>query len=976
MTIADDKRWVIHRPQSDLQCFLARELNISPTIAGLLVNRGITNAEEARWFFSCKLEETNNPWLLKGIKKAVHRLHTAKEQKEKVTVFGDYDADGITGTVLLMEALSEIGIEASYYIPNRLEDGYDLSYKAIKKIAEEKSTLLLTVDCGVSALDEVKYAQSNYMDVIITDHHQPLESLPEAFSVINPKLECSLSSSYHLAGVGVAFKLAQALWDYSGFCPYMVYERFLDIVTLGTVGDIVPLLGENRIFVKHGLKHIAETKREGLKNLIEVAGLSSKEMSTLGIAYGLAPRLNAAGRIGSASSGVELLTTSSSQKGYELAGFLNKENQKRQLLEENIFKEAQEQIERLDLNKEKIIVVYSDIWHYGIIGIVASKLTEKYNRPVVIITFDTGNNNEGRGSARSISEFNIYEALKHVSGYLLQYGGHERAAGLRILKENIEGFKKDLNKFAEMQMSEEMLVPTMNVEGEVFFAELNEAFLNQLEEMAPFGEGNPKPLLAYRGAKIDKFRAVGKNNDHLKACIIAEGIIRNGIGFELYSKLPDIYNREIDLVFYLEENIWQEEKQIQLNIKDLKASTPKNILLKSNNFVSQKNHFDNIFEGNNYFISGISSSVWQNIVNFLIEKHCQNKRILVVGATPAISGSFFSGFSNAFLEAGLSCWLLRPSCSEEKMLQIEEEFQERNGIVCTDITAYKEIKNRFSFNDLIIFLGFLESEEVEEVCKFQGNCSYHEKPVIINSFRNFEEIVRKYGFWELNSGEIETPTYKIYEESLEKVLSNNNKTVIYCATEKEVLEVYKLIRNNSDEKAVFCHPRISTSKKELAIEMFRQGLVKFFITTSMVSLEILEKYDQVFFNTLPFDKRQYLFLFGGINNKLNIMMAKDAVSNTKNVAKAVFPTQEVLFQIYTYLNTYNIFKIKDCVNLLKSNGFARANEETIRVAIAIFKELGLFKAPNKDFVLDYSWRYKIIQKQQKELHSFLDLLSK
>lgn len=976
MTGADEKRWIINKGQPDLQCSFARELNISPTIAGLLINRGITTTDAARWFFNCKLEETDNPWLLKGIKKAVGRLNTAKDQKEKVTIFGDYDADGITGTVLLMEALSEIGIDVSYYIPNRLEDGYDLSYEAVAKIANDKSSLLLTVDCGISALDEVKYAQSIPLDVIITDHHQPSEKLPKAFSIINPKLEDRDSPSYHLAGVGVAFKLAQALWDYFGFCPYTAYEKFLDIIALGTVGDIVPLLGENRIFVKHGLKRITETKREGLKSLLEIAGLNNKKMTTLEIAYGIAPRLNAAGRIGSASTAVELLMTSSSQKGYELAGFLNKENQKRQLLEENIFKEAQKQIEDLDLAKEKIIVVHSEFWHYGIIGIVASKLMEKYNRPVIIITFDTGNK-EGRGSARSIPEFNIYEALKYASRYLLQFGGHERAAGLRILKENIENFKEYINKFAEMKMSEEMLIPAINIEGEVFFAELDESFLHQLEKMAPFGEGNPKPLLAYRGAKIERYRAVGKNNNHLKATITAEGKNINGIGFELYSKLQNIYNNiEIDLAFHLEENIWQNEKHLQLNIKDLKTSTSSGVLFKNNTFFLKESFSKDLFDGNNYFINGISSSVWKKIVTSFIDNKCGNKKMLVVGASPAISGSFFSSFRSVFQEAGLLNCFLRPSCSEEGLLQIEEEFRSRNGIVCTDITAYKEVKNKFNFQDLIIFLGFLESEEIIEACTLKESSNCFRKPVIINSFRNHEQLAKEYGFLQLNTKNIEEPTYRIFEESLENVLTNNMRTVIYCSTEKEVMETYKFIWNNSKEKVVFYHPRISTSKKALALEMFKHGLVKFLVTTFTVSLEILGKPDQVFFNTLPFDKRQYLFLFGGISNKPNIFMAKDAVSNTKNVTKAAFPTQEVLFQIYSYFNEYNISKIKDCIDLLRSNGFSRANEETIRAAVAIFKELDLFKQPQKDFVLDYSWRYKIIQKQQKELHNFLELLSK
>ena len=494
MSKTEEKRWIILNNKPQLQCSLSRELNISPTIAGLLINRGINTVEEARRFFNCKIEELTSPWLLDGMKDAVGRILQAQNKGEKVTVYGDYDADGLTGTSLLVEAFRKMQLETTYYIPHRLEEGYGLNKDALADISREESKLVVTVDCGITSVEEVKYAQEVLaIDMIITDHHQPADEIPAAVAVINPKLE-DKSAYYNLAGVGVAFKLVQALWEKLGFCPEQAFQEFLDIVTLGTIADIVPLTEENRILVKNGLKKYALTGREGLKALMDVAGLDADNITPRNIAYGLAPRLNAAGRISDASIGVELLTTSSVQRARELAKLLQNENSKRQVLEKNILAEALQMVEEYNFSRDKVIVLASKMWHPGVVGIVASQLVEKYYRPVIIIAIE---GDKGKGSARSIAGFNIYEAIKASSGYLSQFGGHELAAGLSIDASHIDEFRESINHYAGTNLTAELLVPALMLDSEIFFHELDEEFFQQIKEMEPFGEKNPLPLLAY-----------------------------------------------------------------------------------------------------------------------------------------------------------------------------------------------------------------------------------------------------------------------------------------------------------------------------------------------------------------------------------------------------------------------------------------------------------------------------------------------
>ncbi|MBZ4688024.1 MAG: single-stranded-DNA-specific exonuclease RecJ [Clostridiales bacterium] len=961
MSKCEEKRWIIAYNKPQLQCSMSRELNISPTIAGLLINRGIHTVEEARRFFNCKIEELSSPWLLGGMQDAVERILQAKKNGEKVTVYGDYDVDGLTGTTLLLEALQKLQIETTYYIPHRLEEGYGLNKDALENIAKEGSKLVVTVDCGITSVAEVKYAQEDLlMDVIITDHHQPADEKPPAVALINPKLE-GRSTYYNLAGVGVAFKLVQALWEKAGFSPEQVFEEFLDIVTLGTIADIVPLIEENRILVKNGLERFASTKREGLKALMEVAGLSTSDINPRNIAYGLAPRLNAAGRISDASYGVELLTTSSSQKARELAKFLQNENQKRQVLEKNILAEAQQMVEEeFDFSRDKVIVLASKMWHPGVIGIVASRLVEKYYRPVIIIAIE---GDEGKGSARSIPGFNIYEAIKSASKHLLQFGGHELAAGLSLASHNISDFKESINEYARIYLTDDLLVPTLLLDSEIFFHELTEDLLQQIKDMEPFGEGNPSPLLAYRGAKVVGYKPVGKDKNHLKMQLKAEGKALEAIGFELYSKAEVAATKEIDLAFSLEENTWQGETRLQLNIKDIQASNKSNFLQNTVKDCYMEPPFEeDLLQGQNYFLQGSPQKIFYNVMYFIVNALREGKRALIAGSIPSLTGSFFSAHHMLLSEMNMPHWFIKTSCLGEQLKKIADNFTQNSGIVFTDLYALKCAESKFLLenSDLIIFLGAETTDKKLDGIPILDEELLENKTVIINY---------------IQEKNLKTRNYDIFLTQLDDILIENKKTVIYCTTKKEVMEVAKIIWNRYNIKAIYHHPWMTSYQQELALEMFKQGLVKYLVTTSTIGLDRLGFCEQVFFYRLPFDSVHYLYLMAGQEKQnLEIAIAEDANVNTGNMLEAMFPSRKTLSHIYSYIKKRNILDIKGCLNFLRSNGCPKANGETIKTARSIFQELGIEKNTTTKVDLHKSWRYRSINRQHEGYQKLLQIL--
>jgi len=552
--------------QKTRQKELAAALGVSPLLAGLLTNRGLSEPEAAGRFLRPGREEFHDPFRLKGMQAAVRRITAAIARAERIWVYGDYDVDGITSTAILVKALRGMGADVNYYIPSRLEEGYGLNRGALDEAARAGVGLIITVDCGIAAVAEVEYAGELGIDMVVTDHHEPFRVVPAAQAVINPKQPDCPYPFKELAGVGVAFKLVQALLGEGNGS-----DAFLDLVALGTVADIVSLTGENRALVKLGLQALNSTQNVGLQELLALLGLNNRPLDAEKIAFVIAPRINATGRVGDAKRSVELFLTDNPARAAELAAGLDKENRDRQAIESEILSQAMAQINReVDLATDKVIVLGSAGWHTGVIGIVASRLTETYARPAVLIAIE---GEEGKGSARSITGFNLFAALEACSGSLLRFGGHEQAAGLSIATERINEFRHQINAVADRMIQPEDMLPVYEIDAEVSLAEINDGLLSELERLKPFGSRNPSPTLLCRHLPVLEGRRVGARGEHLKLKAGNNSTTVDVIGFGQGQLWDLIANREkVDIAFTLENNQWNGRDYLQLVLKDIKNS--------------------------------------------------------------------------------------------------------------------------------------------------------------------------------------------------------------------------------------------------------------------------------------------------------------------------------------------------------------------------------------------------------------------
>lgn len=566
-----NKLWIFRENPEDEINRLATEAGISRLMAAVFINRGVTDAKFIRSFLHPDLAQLNDPFLMKDMDRAVARICEALSAGENIVIYGDYDVDGITSTSVLYDFLLSRGAKVDYYIPDRMDDGYGLSAGALDKVRQMGAGLILTVDCGITAVEEAEYIKSLGMQVVILDHHECRETLPDACAVVNP---CRPDCPYpfkELAGVGVVFKLVQALCSRLGAGD--AWNRYLDLATLGTVADVVPLVGENRLIVKNGLMAVEKSENPGIKALLEVSGLTGKPVTTYGAGYALAPRINAAGRIGSAMRAVKLFTTDDGQLAERIARELDAENRYRQETEAEILRQAVEYVEtRIDRDREKVIVVCGQGWHHGIIGIVASRITERYHRPTILISEENG---MGKGSGRSIEGFNLFKALCFCEPVLEKFGGHELAAGLSLKPENLEEFRRLINSYADTVLSPADLLPYIRIDAFIGAGDITLDNISELEQMAPFGAGNPGPVFAGEGFRAGDIRTVGEGR-HLKLRMQDNGLQFDAIGFNL-GELAGRYSRDdlLDVAFTLEANTWNNTCKPQLNLRDVRPNSEK-----------------------------------------------------------------------------------------------------------------------------------------------------------------------------------------------------------------------------------------------------------------------------------------------------------------------------------------------------------------------------------------------------------------
>ncbi|WP_019242725.1 MULTISPECIES: single-stranded-DNA-specific exonuclease RecJ [Bacillus] len=559
-------RWNVEKSNQQAVEMLTNELHITPLVAQLLVNRGMETVDSARSFLFIEQLEFHDPYLLKDMDKAVKRIHEAIDNRENILIFGDYDADGVSSTTVLMETLSSLGANVDFYIPNRFTEGYGPNEGAFQLAKDHGTDLIITVDTGISALHEANVAKELGMDYIITDHHEPGPELPEAFAIIHPKLKDSTYPCKDLAGVGVAFKLAHALL---GEIP----ENLLEIVAIGTIADLVPLKDENRLIAAKGIQKMKQTSRPGLLALFNKAGIELESLNEDSIGFGIAPRINAAGRLADADPAVDLLLTNDSVYAQSIAEEIDSMNKERQTIVAEITKEAIKQVEEeFPIDENNVLIVGAEGWNAGVIGIVASKLVEKYYRPTIVLSYD---NEKGlaKGSARSIAGFDLYHNLSKCRDILPHFGGHPMAAGMTLKIEDVSDLRNRLNKLATEVLSEEDFIPITNIDASIRLEDVNLETIEEMGKLSPFGMSNPKPRVLLSDIHLATMKRIGAEGNHLKALLKDQDYTLDAVGFGMGDVSDEVTpNAVISVIGELAINEWNNIRKPQIFLQDLSVN--------------------------------------------------------------------------------------------------------------------------------------------------------------------------------------------------------------------------------------------------------------------------------------------------------------------------------------------------------------------------------------------------------------------
>jgi single-stranded-DNA-specific exonuclease len=978
------KKWQVKPPDYTQQQILAHELNVSPITAQLLLNRGILTCDEARLFLSSDLNQLHDPFLLPDMDKAVERILFACERKEKVLIHGDYDVDGITSTVLLKSILEKMGAKVSYYLPNRFKDGYGVNCQAIREARAAGVKLVITVDCGIGAFDVVAEANaSGGPDIIITDHHQLPEVLPPALAVINPK-----RGGYpfcDLAGVGVVFKLAQALYsrqtsdtrhqetikssDFShqssrdllaSYDQRLMTENqlptsddrrqptelasYLDLVCLGTIADVVPLTGENRILVKHGLVQLAKTSRPGLLALIEVCGLNQQKQLRTGfgqagcspyygqagcpsyepallsvekVSFALVPRLNAAGRMNDASLSVDLLTSENFTQAMVLARELDKKNQERQALESKIFQEAlamlgqasgrqdarpttgRQDARPTELVQEKVIILDSPAWHLGVIGIVASRLAELFYRPVFLIVRDQ---DLGRGSARSIPGFDIYSALKNAGQYLTSFGGHVGAAGFSLPVTQIEDFRQAVQNYAAHTLTKEDLTPKLECEMIVSLSDISFEVVQEIERMAPFGYGNPRPLMACLKASVLNPYAVGKEKRHLRLTVVENEVKKEGIIFN-WSKIEPTNHQRSTINDSL---LTADNRQTTTDDQQL---TTKNQIPTSD---VQRPTTDKMA-----FIFTPFLNEWNNQAQVQLQIE-----------------DFKPSFAAAHLASSKYNFLTRPRTYQTGL--------EVKAPRLKNIKRYLFFLPEFIHQKIKTYKNVIKKNK-ENILLLTGHPAFTEKGSL--TFIDWRQQVNRF-------------------DQLTKLLSNNKQTLILVNCPYQTVELAFYLRQvnpQDNDKLAFYHLYLPYAEKKAVFNLFTAGKLKFLATTLQIApLFLTREWEQVVIFHLPFHYQSWQ---GAINvaslgkaKAVYLLFGRQDCLTARKHLEYLAPERDCLAKLYLFLlkqqNKNNIVMketsfFDQTVKILRAAGLTGVNGLTMQISLRILAELGLINFSNQ-----------------------------
>lgn len=585
------KRWSIEPDHSQEELQLAAELKVSPIVAKLLINRGLGDPHKARQFLAADMESLLSPWDLKGMREAVACVTKTMEEGGSIVVYGDYDVDGITATSIVYRFLKRCGASVSYYIPERQSEGYGLNLEALEGLIAKGTDLVITVDCGISSYDIVE-AVRDRLALVITDHHEAPSLIPRAVAVVDHKQPNCPYPDKNLAGVGVAYKLCQAIWqERTG----EVYQADLDIVALGTVADVVPLVGENRILVKAGLSKMQVQPNRGIEALIDVAGLKDRKITAGHIGFSLAPRLNAAGRVAHATRAVELLTTPSQEEAYEIAEELQETNLERQALERDIHEMARQDVLKQGSDADYVVVVGGQDWHPGVIGIVASRLVEEFYKPTLVISIKDG---IGKGSCRSIDNCNMYEALQSAEDLLIQFGGHQAAAGFSIKEDKIPALRDRLTQYCKEHLSETDYLPIVDIDSQVAIDDIDVPLIEEIETLEPYGMANPTPVLALEEATISDLFLMGQQKKHAKVLLEREDSTIDAIAWNR----PDLHasffpGDRVKVAFTVQKNEWNGHVSPQLMIQDMALLEGRSLTLTKEGLRAMYTYVRNLLKG-------------------------------------------------------------------------------------------------------------------------------------------------------------------------------------------------------------------------------------------------------------------------------------------------------------------------------------------------------------------------------------------
>lgn len=573
-------QWQVASPDNETRQRLAAELSLSPLLCQVMINRGITDAAAARKFLTPSLHDLHDPYLLSGMDISVRRIVGAIQGNEQMAVYGDYDVDGVSGTALLLTFFRSLGLQVASYIPERQAEGYGLNAEAIRQLAGLGAKLLITVDCGSTALEEVALAHRLGIDTIITDHHLPPETLPDAVAVVNPHQQTCGYPNKHLCGVGLVFKLLTALRAHmrragvlSERLPNL--KRHLDLVALGTIADVTPIRGENRVIVQHGLEELTRTLKPGLQALRQVSGRQGRNASVGEVGFQLAPRLNASGRLGSAEQSLELLMAGERAEAERLAAQLDDVNRMRRTLQADIERSVHERIDRQYGGAPPAAIVLGDKdWHLGVVGIVAARIAETYHRPTFLLQID---GTTARGSGRSIPTFDLYDGLQHCAEWLERFGGHRYAAGLTVAVDNLAALQEAFIRYADDLLEAEDLRPVLRLESVVLLCDIDHAMVNELASLEPHGPGNPIPVLAACGVRIaSSIRRLGQDGQHARFSVEQDGRSVEVIAFRIADRVAEATagGSELDIAFVPVINTWGNRQTVELQLRDLRPHTP------------------------------------------------------------------------------------------------------------------------------------------------------------------------------------------------------------------------------------------------------------------------------------------------------------------------------------------------------------------------------------------------------------------